>query len=116
MTTATTQIRYRLHPQAAHRKVGGEVFVVTGDRAFHRLHTATAIELFDALAITDDGVSAEELTALLRRDYDVSDALAQKDVAEFLDLLLSRQLAVPATSVPSRDSDAPADPQAKVTP
>ncbi len=113
---ATTEIRYRLHPQAAHRKVAGEVFVVTGDRAFHRMQNATAVDLFDALACADAGATAEELTALLLHTYDVPEHEARADVAAFLETLLARQLAVPAPASGSPGNPpAPAAGQPKVT-
>ena len=91
--TATAPIRYHLHPQAAHRKVAGEIFVVTGDRAFHRLHAATAVELFDALSQAKAGASVEELTRLLVQQYAVSEPQAREDVTAFLATLLERRLA-----------------------
>ena len=94
--TTSTENRYRLHPQAASRKVAGEVFVVTDDRAFHRLHVATSVALFDALAGTANGVSPRELTELLLREFDVTPDQAAQDVADFLAALLARHLAVPA--------------------
>ncbi len=115
--TATTQLRYRLHPQAAHRKVAGEVFVVTGDRAFHRMQTATAIALFDALGQAEAGATAAELVAALRQQFDVNKVMAENDVADFIETLVTRQLAVPVH--PPRtaaDCPSPADPQAEVTP
>ena len=115
--TTTAQHRYRLHPQAAHRKVAGEVFVVTGDRAFHRLQATTAVDLFDALAQSAAGVSAQELSALLVQKYAVGEAEAQRDVAEFLATVQARQLAVSAADSGFFGPDSPqAVAQAKVTP
>ena len=112
---ATHELRYCLHPQAAHRKVAGEVFIVTGDRAFHRLQTVTAVDLFDSLAQSAAGMSADELTALLLQRYDVSETTARADVATFLQTLLARQLAVPAPlAQPAAADPATANVQAKV--
>ena len=63
MTAATETTRFRVHPQAAHRRVGGEYFVVTGDRAFHRLRLTTAVDLFEAIATRPQ--SRSDLVALL---------------------------------------------------
>ena len=103
------EVRYRIHPEAAHRVVAGEVFVVTGDRAFHRLHVATAIDLFGELA--KNGASARELAAVLTERYQVSPTQADQDVQDFVATLLERQLAVleqsseiaGEISAPSRD-------------
>ncbi len=119
--TVATEHRYRLHPQAAHRKVAGEVFVVTGDRAFHRLQTATAVELFAALADAPEGASADELVQRLLTTYEVSEATARADVALFLDTLVTRQLAVSTgpnaeRATPTAPVEAPADSPRKVTP
>ena len=115
--TATTQLRYRLHPQAAHRKVAGEVFVVTGDRAFHRMQTTTAIALFDALGQAEAGASPGELVAALCQQFDVTKATAENDVADFIATLVTRQLAVPVDAPrTAADLPSPADPQAEVTP
>ena len=108
----TQQHRYRLHPQAAHRKVAGELFVVTADRSFHRVQASTAVELFDALA-QNDGATRDELVSLLTHGYDVTRATAEADVAAFLDTLLARQLAV---AVDASTRDVPADSPKKVTP
>lgn len=111
MTSATTQIRYHLHPQAAHRAVAGEVFVVTGDRAFHRLQAATAVALFAELGRTAAGSSEGELTDLLVRDFEVTQAQARADVTIFLATLVQRHLAVAAT----QDAVAAQNPPEKVT-
>ena len=95
MAEAAT-MRYHVHPEAAHRLVGGEVFVVTADRAFHRLHTPTAIDLFQRLAAGP--VSAAELVSFLTARYAVSSTDAAGDVAAFLGTLLERRLATTAAA------------------
>lgn len=87
--------RFRLHPHAAHRAVASEVFVVTDDRAFHRLVNASAVTLFDALAQAPGGLSAQDLQSLLLAQFDVDPARARRDVDAFLQLLVERHLAVP---------------------
>jgi hypothetical protein len=114
----TAQLRYQLHPQAAHRTVAGEVFVVTGDRAFHRLQAASSIALFDALSRSPAGACADELTDLLLREFAVTEAQARADVATFLATLVQRQLAVAVASdlsAPSPSRVAAPDFTAKVT-
>lgn len=95
--------RFTLHPHAAHRTVGGEVFIVTDDRAFHRLESPTAIDLFQALARAvsagdgKPGASRAELVHLLVGRYDVTPEQAAADVDEFLYTLLERMVAVQVT-------------------
>lgn len=84
--------RYGLHPQAAHRAVAGEVFVVTGDRAFHRLSVPTAVELFEALA--RGACRRADLVELLLERYQVTREQAETDVTAFLQVLLERQVVI----------------------
>lgn len=91
MSTPTdTAVRYRVHPLAAHRCVGGEVFVVTDDRAFHRLLPGTAVDVFEAIAAgTADAVA---LAGLVAARYDVGLARALADILLFLDELVVRRV------------------------
>lgn len=94
-----SRTRYVLHPQAAHRSVGGEVYIVTEDRAFHRLSTATAIDLFMALA---SGPSTrDDLVTLLCQRFQVSHDRAQQDVDTFLQTLVDRHVAQCVTPPPA---------------
>lgn len=91
----------RIHPRAAWRNVGGEVFVITGDRAFHRLAAPTAVDLIKRLAAAPATVS--ELAELLVRDYQVDAATARQDVTTFVGTLLAKQIATahePASGQP----------------
>ena len=90
MTAATETTRFRVHPQAAHRRVGGEYFVVTGDRAFHRLRLTTAVDLFEAIATRPQ--SRSDLVALLCSRYRVEADVAGRDLDAFLTDLVDRQL------------------------
>lgn len=86
--------RFALHPLAAHRLVGGEVFIVTDDRAFHRLDSPTAIDVFQALAEAPQGTTRAELVDLLVGRYQVSTEQAEADVDRFLHTLVERLVAV----------------------
>ena len=85
----------RLHPQASYREVGGEVFVVTADRSFHRLAVPTAVDLFRLVA--RGAVSRDSLVDHLTCHYDVTAARAAADVDAFVETLVARQIAVAAT-------------------
>ena len=84
--------RYALHPRAAWRQVGGEIFVITGDRAFHRLATPTAVGLLRQLA--QEPKAGWQLASELVQNYRVDLATAQADVALFVQALVERQIAV----------------------
>lgn len=84
--------RYALLPSAAYREVAGEIFVITADRAFHRLQAESAVLLFRLLAA--EPRSAEELQAALVANFDVDVATAHHDIAQFLLILEQRQIAV----------------------
>lgn len=86
------EARYAVHPQAAHRTVGGEIFVVTDDRAFHRISTPTAVDLFQALVA--GGARRGDLVALLVARYQVQADQAGADVDAFLGSLVERRVAV----------------------
>ena len=92
MTQADTEVRYRVHPQAAHRQVAGEIFVVTGDRGFHRLRVSTAVALFSALVVRPRSMA--ELVSLLCERFQVDVVQAEVDVNGFLQVLLQRQLVI----------------------
>lgn len=84
---------YAVHPLAAHRSVGGEVYVVTDDRAFHRLAVATAVDLFQTI-VQQGGARREELVSLLVARYQVDPPRAGVDVDAFLQTMLDRHLLV----------------------
>ncbi len=87
--------RFRLHPQAAHRLVGGEVFIVTGDRRFHRLQSRTAVDLFNQLVkAAQSGAEQTQLVDLIVGRYDVAAAEAEADVAQFIRDLVQRDIAI----------------------
>ncbi len=94
--------RFALLPSAAYREVAGEIFVITADRAFHRLQTESAVLLFRLLSRGPR--SAQELQDALVAHFDVDAATAHHDIAEFLLILEQRQIAVadrPETNKPS---------------
>jgi hypothetical protein len=93
--------RYAVHPRAAHRAVGGEVFIVTGDRAFHRLSVPSAVDLFAAV-VAGQGDRAQLLALLVAR-YAVNADVAARDLDAFLDALLSRGVLVADEPVPVQD-------------
>lgn len=82
---------YSLLPSAAHRDVAGEIFVITADRGFHRLEAATAVLLFRLLA--GGPRTAAELQEALVANFEVDPAVANHDIAEFLHILVERQIA-----------------------
>jgi len=84
--------RYTLHPQLAHRAVGPEVFLITDDRAFHRLSSSTAVELFEKLK--QGACRRDELVAMLTDRYEVSPEHAARDIDAFLQVLLERLVIV----------------------
>lgn len=90
--TSEEQTTYRVHPLASHRVVGGEVFIVTADRAFHRLSVPTAVDAF--LEIAKGTVRRAELDALIVARYRVSTQQAHEDVGAFLQSLLDKQVIV----------------------
>jgi hypothetical protein len=71
--------------------VAGEVFVITADRGFHRLEAATAVLLFRLLA--EGPRSAAELQDAMVANFEVDPAVAHHDIAEFLHILVARQIA-----------------------
>lgn len=95
--------RFAVHPRAAWRKVAGEYFVVTPDRSFHRLTTATAVSIFAAL--TAAPATERELVAEVVRQFEVTPAQAETDLRDFLATLLQRQLVTPLQA-PSQAQDA----------
>lgn len=99
---------YSLHPRAAHRSVAGEVFVVSEDRGFHRLHGATSVALFGALrdSLDSTGVTVEELTSLLTAQFEVDVETAHADVVMFLNRLESKGIAVSRDPAPTPPRDA----------
>jgi hypothetical protein len=86
----------KLHPQASYREVGGEVFVVTVDRSFHRLAVPTAVDLFRLVA--GGGAHRQALIDHLTTHYEVSDGRAAADVDAFVETLTARQIAVSEAS------------------
>jgi hypothetical protein len=90
--TEARSTRFIVHPYAAHRTVGGEVFVVTADRAFHRMAAATAVELFAML--NGSGATRDELVARLVARYRVDAGQAGADVDAFLASLIEGQVLV----------------------
>ncbi|MBM4344763.1 MAG: PqqD family protein [Deltaproteobacteria bacterium] len=86
----------RLHPRAAWRSVGGEIFVITADRAFHRVAVPTAVDLIEQLAAAPARVDA--LADRLVRDYEVDRATALRDVVTFAECLVAKHIAVPVDS------------------
>jgi len=102
MAPLQASTRFAVHPRAAWRKVAGEYFVVTPDRSFHRLTTATAVSVFAAL--TAAPATQHELVAEVVRQFEVTPAQAESDLRDFLATLLQRQL------VTSLEAPAPARP------
>jgi hypothetical protein len=92
-------VRFAVHPRAAWRKVAGEYFVVTPDRSFHRLTTATAVSTFAAL--TAAPATQHELVAAVVRQFEVTPAQAETDLRDFLATLLQRQV-VTALETPAQ--------------
>ncbi len=92
MVDRDLQVRYALHPQLAHRAVGPEVFLVTDDRAFHRLSSSTSVELFEKMK--QGKCRRDELVATLTERYEVSPERAAEDVDAFLQMLLERLVIV----------------------
>lgn len=90
--TTPAATRFTVHPFAAHRTVAGEVFVVTADRAFHRMAAPTAVELFGMLSPA--GTTRDEMVARLVQRYRVDARQAGADVDAFLDSLVQRQVLV----------------------
>lgn len=96
--TENKQLQYKLHPEAAHRSVAGEVFVVTADRAFHRMQSPTAHAIYEILAAGP--ATAAQLSEMVHSRYAVAPSVANRDVAAFLSVLVERGLAVAETSAP----------------
>ncbi len=92
------QTRYAVHPQASHRAVGGEIFIVTRDRAFHRLSVPSAVDTF--LAIAQGNARRADLEAQVVARYQVSAQQAHVDVGLFLQSLLDKQVIVVAEDAP----------------
>ena len=82
---------YARHPQLAGRVVGDLAFVVTAND--NRLITlnSTATWIWELLAVPQ---SAEDVTALLCKEFEVSAAQAKMDVEECLQDLVERQILV----------------------
>lgn len=91
--------RFAVHPRAAWRKVAGEFFVVTPDRSFHRLTTATAVTIFAAL--TTSPATQQELLAQVVSQFEVTPAQAEADLCDFLTTLLQRQVVSVSANVES---------------
>lgn len=90
MTTPQSP-RYALLPTAAHREVAGEIFVITGDRGFHRLESTTAVAVFRLLAGAPRSV--EELAAAITATHQIDLATATDDIAEFIGTMIERHIA-----------------------
>lgn len=84
----------RLHPRAAWRTVAGEVFVVTDDRAFHRLAVPSATAIFAALEQGPTDLDA--IVAQLCERFEVEAGVARREADRFVRTLLDRGIAAPA--------------------
>jgi len=73
---------WRLRQGAAWRDVGGEVFVITEDRAFHRVRTASGADILRAIAAAP--VTADSLAELVVARYAVDRPTAARDIERFL--------------------------------
>lgn len=91
----------QLHPFAAWRDVAGEIFVITEDRAFHRLAAPTATDLLRAIAAGRG--DPRQLTDLLVGRYQVEADRAAADVAAFVATLIAKKIAVesPVRPIPT---------------
>ena len=86
-------MKYQLHPQAAFRRVGEDVFVVTDDRALHQFTNATATTVFAVLA--EGPASLSGLAEALSRSFEVDRAQALLDLEPFMAILVTRRIATP---------------------
>lgn len=84
-------MKYQLHPDAAFRRVGEEVFVVTDDRALHQFTNATATALFSVLS--RGPARADGLARALSEQFEVDTSRAQADVEAFMTTLVKRRIA-----------------------
>ncbi len=95
-------MKYRLRDEAAYREVGETVFVVTADRALHKMANPTALAIFRTLE--SGPASVDELASTLTRRFDVDNATARADAQAFITTLVERKLV--AEDAKSRDAKA----------
>lgn len=86
------QVRYRLRDDAARREVGGEFFIVTADRAMHRIAAKSGVSVLRLLAEQPHSV-AELATALAPR-FDADFETIRADVEAFVATLRARGIAL----------------------
>jgi hypothetical protein len=96
MTDHPVHHTFRVHPQAAHRHVAGEIFVVTDDRAFHRIRVRTAVEVF--LSLATGPKSRDYLVSVLCQRFQVEAAQAARDLDVFLADMVERRLVCAETT------------------
>lgn len=92
----TKVIRYRLRDDAARREVGGEFFIVTADRAMHRIAAQSGVSVLRLLAERPHSVA--ELTAALAPRFDADMATIRTDVETFVATLQARGIALEVAS------------------
>ncbi len=83
---------YSWNPQVSYRVVGGEVFIITVDRAFHRVQVPSAVDI--VLALSQAPKVLSELVILVTTKYRVEKAQATADLEAFLQLLVAQQIVV----------------------
>jgi predicted deacylase len=86
-TTLDLDRRYRLADDVAARTLGGEAVVVTpSDSKVHELDPVGTV----ALEACDGRRTVREVAALVTQSFDVAPEVAERDVAQFLELLAAR--------------------------
>ncbi|MCB9738996.1 MAG: PqqD family protein [Deltaproteobacteria bacterium] len=85
------EIRYRLRDDAARREVDGEFFIVTADRAMHRIAARSGVSVLRLLAERPHSVA--ELTDALAPRFDAEVATIRHDVETFVATLAARGIA-----------------------
>ncbi len=82
-----TEPTYRIHSDVAWRIVDGELFAVTPDGNLHHVESPTGVFVWKML----DGraPSASECAAAVTEAFEVDLETARKDLAEFLEQLVS---------------------------
>jgi len=82
--------KWQIHSTVAFQRVDEGFFVITPDNALHQLQNPAAIFLWEKL---DEGVSTlEGLIACICDEFDVDAAEAERDIMEFLDTGVARDL------------------------
>ena len=86
----SNQAEWEIHSTVAFQRVENGFFVITADNALHQLQDPVSVMIWEKL---DEGVSRlEQLVACVCSEFSVNEEEARRDIQEFLDVGLEREL------------------------